>query len=125
MPPLLMLLNVKKFRAFLKSSKPISPPTVPVGGLVKPNIFNGNTETLFNVDANELIETGAYYIATSIENAMMYSYLIVFRMTDNTIIQINTSNAGEISAGIYAIKIRGKHEGKDWSIWRQISLTPL
>lgn len=46
-------------------------------------------------------------------------------MTDNTIIQINTGNAGEISTGIGTIKIRGKHEGKDWSIWRQFSLTPL
>ena len=94
-----------------------------VGGLAKPTIFNNGY--LYSVDANEILDSGSYYLGENILNADSYSYLIVFKLSNNTILQINTSNAQDLTNGISVVKIRGKHEGKNWSIWRNFTITPL
>ena len=94
-----------------------------VGGLAKPTIFNNGY--LFSVDADEILDSGSYYLGGNILNANSYSYLIVFKLSNNTILQINTSNAQELTNGISGVKIRGKHEGGNWSIWRNFTITPL
>ena len=94
-----------------------------VGGLAKPTIFNNGY--LYSVDADEILDSGSYYLGENILNANSYSYLIVFKLSNNTILQINTSNAQELTNGISGVKIRGKHEGKNWSIWRNFTITPL
>lgn len=96
---------------------------VRVGELAKPTIFDNGY--LYSVDADEILDSGSYYLGENILNANSYSYLIVFKLSNNTILQINTSNAQDLTNGISGVKIRGKHEGKNWSIWRNFTITPL
>ena len=121
------LANVKAFFALMTNGeiKQMSKEDMAsvVGGLAKPTIFNNGY--LFSVDADEILDSGSYYLGEDILNANSYSYLIVFKLSNNTILQINTSNAQELTNGISGVKIRGKHEGKNWSIWRNFTITPL
>lgn len=94
-----------------------------VGELAKPTIFDNGY--LYSVDADEILDSGSYYLGENILNANSYSYLIVFKLSNNTILQINTGNAQNLTNGISGVKIRGKHEGKNWSIWRNFTITPL
>lgn len=121
------LANVKTFLAVMNNGeiKQMSKEDMAsvVGELAKPTIFDNGY--LYSVDADEILDSGSYYLGENILNANSYSYLIVFKLSNNTILQINTSNAQELTNGISGVKIRGKHEGKNWSIWRNFTITPL
>ena len=89
-------------------------PAGTVGGLVKSMIFD-NSSYIDNIDANEIIKSGFYYLTNNITNALNYSYLVVFATDDDKCcIQINSAR------DCSWIKIRG-YENKNWSDWKNIA----
>ena len=93
-----------------------------VGELAKPTIFDNGY--LYSVDADEILDSGSYYLGENILNANSYSYLIVFKLSNNTILQINTSNAQDLTNGISGVTMRGTPAGKQSTIWRHYPRTP-
>ena len=88
-----------------------------MGGLVKPSIFNTGIKSNVNVD--DIIDTGFYYLYTGITGADNFSFLIVFMQYDGytrVCIQINVGNNNQY------VKIR-TYGGKNWSNWENISTT--
>ena len=69
---------------------------------------------LSNTDFNDVKSSGGYYATTGITNGLGYSYLLVFRITDQNIIQINISNNGETT------RLRILYNNS-WSEWKQIA----
>ena len=63
-----------------------------------------------NVDVDTLDETGVYYLTSGITNATEWSFLIVFRITNDECIQINIHNSG--SSFIRRVK-----SGGEWKKW--------
>lgn len=88
-----------------------------VGGLLVQNhIIFGIFGVQDDVDADNLTNNGTYYLRNNIQNAMSWSYLVVFKIygTDN-IIQININSAAN------QLKIRTK-TASGWQSWKTISL---
>lgn len=88
-----------------------------MGGLVKPSIFN--TEIRSNVNVDDIINTGFYYLYTGITGADNFSFLIVFMQYDGytrVCTQINVGNNNQY------VKIR-TYGGTNWSNWKNISTT--
>lgn len=88
-----------------------------VGGLlVQNNVIFGVFGVQDDVDADNLLKNGTYYLRNNIQNAMSWSYLVVFKIygTDN-IIQININSAAN------QFKIRTKTTS-GWQSWKTIPL---
>ena len=58
-------------------------------------LFTGGT--LANTDANNVKKSGGYYVTSNPSNCLDWSYLLVFRITDVNIIQINVKNSGTLA----------------------------
>ena len=84
--------------------------------LVQNNVIFGVFGIQDDVDADNLTNNGTYYLRNNIQNAMSWSYLVVFKIygTDN-IIQININSAAN------QFKIRTK-TASGWQSWKTISL---
>lgn len=84
--------------------------------LVQNNVIFGVFGIQDDVDADNLLKNGTYYLRTNIQNAMSWSYLVVFKIygTDN-IIQININSAAN------QLKIRTKTTS-EWQGWKTITL---
>lgn len=84
--------------------------------LVQKNVIFGVFGIQDDVDADNLLKNGTYYLRNNIQNAMSWSYLVVFKIygTDN-IIQININSAAN------QLKIRTKTTSA-WQGWKTITL---
>ena len=84
--------------------------------LVQNNVIFGVFGIQDDVDADNLTNNGTYYLRNNIQNAMSWSYLVVFKIygTDN-IIQININSAAN------QFKIRTKTTSA-WQGWKTITL---
>ena len=69
---------------------------------------------LSNTDFNDVKSSGGYYATTGITNGLGYSYLLVFRISNEHIIQVNTKNSGEVA-------ILRVFYSTSWSEWKQIA----
>ena len=71
----------------------------------------------YNIDANDLIDTGCYYLITNITNAVEYSYLVSFKPEKNTCFQINVQNQANW------IKFRTLQDTGKWSDWKNLQIS--
>lgn len=71
-------------------------------------------KVLSNTDLNDVKSSGGYYVTTGTTNGLDYSYLLVFRISDENIIQINIRNNGE------AARLRVFYNGS-WSKWKPLA----
>ena len=69
---------------------------------------------LNDVNVDDIKTPGQYYLTTGITGAILYSYLIVFKVSYN-LTQINYTN------GINMLRIRNYHNG-EWTNWASIAL---
>lgn len=69
---------------------------------------------LSNTDLNDVKSSGGHYLTTGITNGLDYSYLLVFRISDEYIIQANIKNSGAI------VRLRLLYNNS-WSGWRQLA----
>ena len=86
-----------------------------MGGLIKSMIFD-NSSYISDIDVNNFMKSGFYYLTKNITNAANYSYLVVFATDDdNCCIQINSSK------DCSWIKFRG-YENGFWGNWVTVNL---
>ena len=86
---------------------------VRVGGLTRNSIF-GKFGIKSNIDANDLTETGSYYLTTGITNARTWTFFEVIKINDYNVIQ------KELTANGLNYRIRTYFEG-EWKEWKEIT----
>ena len=69
----------------------------------------GTSETLNDVNVDDLLDNGRYYLGTGITGANNYTYMIVLKVSYN-LTQINYSNA------LSNVRMRNLHNGA-WTEW--------
>ena len=74
--------------------------------------YTGPSTTLNDVNVDDIVSTGRYFLSTGITGANEYTYLIVLTVSYN-ITQINYSKTIEI------IRIRNRHNG-EWTAWKNL-----
>lgn len=84
-----------------------------VGGLSR-NLIFGKFGIKSNVNANDLIETGSYYLTTGITNANTWTFFEVIRINDYNVIQ------KELAANGLNYRIRTYFEGV-WREWKEVA----
>ena len=67
-----------------------------------------------NVNANDLIETGSYYLTTGITNARTWTFFEVIRISGSNVIQ------KELTADGLNYRIRTCFEGV-WKEWKEVA----
>ena len=75
-------------------------------------LFTG--KILSNTDLNDVKSSGGHYVTTGVTNGLDYSYLLVFRISDEHIIQVNIKNSGAIAM------LRSLYNNS-WSEWRRLA----
>ena len=84
-----------------------------VGELAR-NLIFGKFGMKSNVNANDLIETGSYYLTTGITNARTWTFFEVIRISNSNVIQ------KELTADGLNYRIRTCFEGV-WKEWKEIT----
>lgn len=69
-----------------------------------------------NVNADDLKDSGCYYLTENITNANTYSYLVSFKPDKNTCFQINVQNQANW------IKFRSLRDNGSWSAWKVLQI---
>ena len=85
-----------------------------VGGLAR-NLIFGKFGFKDGIDADSLTESGIYYLRANTVNALDWSYLIVFKMQEGYLVQIN------IGIDMENLKLR-ICSGSSWRVWKKLLL---
>lgn len=83
-------------------------------GELSRNLIFGKFGMKSNVNANDLIETGSYYLTTGITNARTWTFFEIIRISDSNVIQ------KELTADGLNYRIRTCFEGV-WKEWKEIT----
>ena len=91
-----------------------SPSQAELGGLARNSIF-GRFGFQDGIDADSLTESGIYYLRANTINALDWSYLIVFKMQEGYLVQIN------ININMENLKLRTCSDSS-WRVWKKLLL---
>ena len=81
--------------------------------VIERSIFGTYEEIINDKDVNDIIATGIYYIGTNCLNCLEWSYLVVFKLTNDNIIQLC------FVATARDVVVRCK-SSKGWSVWKSL-----